>query len=101
MFQVGDQVVGFTYSRGCERVEVRGTFVCMTDDPEEYIQDVIIRDEAGNIHYIDEQEAYPPHLFPSDFVEGTSLDPAIQAEEDFDHDDLLAIVEAYDVRQAA
>ena len=38
------------------RVRVEGAVVSRTDDPEEYIQDYIIQDDAGAIHYCDEQE---------------------------------------------
>jgi len=31
-----------------------------TDDPEEYIQDIVIRDEDGNTVYIDEQYVIYP-----------------------------------------
>lgn len=57
MFQVGDRVKGYTYTRSCERVAVEGVFIARTDDPEEFIQDVIIRTDAGEVVYIDEQEA--------------------------------------------
>lgn len=82
MFNVGDRVRGFTYTRGGERVQVEGEYVTTTDDPEEYFQDIVIKTDDGRIVYIDEQEAYPAELFPSDFIEGTSLDPAVQAAED-------------------
>jgi hypothetical protein len=75
MYEVGQQLVGFTYT-ATGRVQVRGTYVATTDDPEEYIQDVILRDENGNIVYCDEQEVYLPEHFPADYIEGTSLDPA-------------------------
>ncbi len=36
-------------------VEDEGVFVLRTDDPEEMIQDIVIRTDAGKIVYIDEQ----------------------------------------------
>ena len=59
MFDVGQRVKGHVYTNDCRRVPVEGAFVARTNDPEEYIQDIIIRDDAGVIHYIDEQEAFP------------------------------------------
>jgi hypothetical protein len=59
VFNPGDLVKGFIYTRNCERVAVTGEFLFRTDDPEEYIQDIVIRDKEGAIHYIDEQEARP------------------------------------------
>lgn len=59
MFTEGQRVRGFVYTNAGDRVPVEGAFVAITNDPEEYIQDVIIRDDAGTIHYIDEQEARP------------------------------------------
>lgn len=38
-----------------EEVEVQGTFMFRTDDPEEHIQDVVIELPCGKVQYIDEQ----------------------------------------------
>ncbi len=59
MFQVGDLVRGFEYNEAGEEVEVIGTYVATTDDPEEYIQDIIIKTADGRTVYIDEQVARP------------------------------------------
>jgi hypothetical protein len=99
MYTVGQQLVGFTYDRSGDRIKVSGSYVATTDDPEEYIQDVILNVD-GKIVYCDEQDIYLPEHFPADYIEGTSLDVSVQAEDDFDQGDLDAIVEAYDVRQA-
>ena len=59
MFQVGDLVEGFEYNEAGDEVKVIGTFVTRTDDPEEMIQDIIIKTEDGRTVYIDEQVARP------------------------------------------
>ena len=59
MFQVGDMIQGFEYNNAGEEVKVVGTYVCTTDDPEEMIQDIIIKTEDGRTVYIDEQVARP------------------------------------------
>ena len=59
MFQVGDLVEGFEYTAAGDEVKVVGTYVCTTDDPEEMIQDIIIKTEDGRTVYIDEQVARP------------------------------------------
>ncbi len=59
MFQVGDLVRGFEYNEAGDEIEVIGKFVARTDDPEEYIQDIIIKTEDGRTVYIDEQVARP------------------------------------------
>jgi len=59
MFQVGDMVQGFEYNEAGDEVKVIGTFVTRTDDPEEMIQDIIIKTEDGRTVYIDEQVARP------------------------------------------
>lgn len=38
-------------------VTVEGVFLFRTDDPSEHIQDIVIRTDAGETVYIDEQEA--------------------------------------------
>lgn len=59
MFQVGDLIEGFEYTEAGDEVKVVGTYVCTTDDPEEMIQDIIIKTEDGRTVYIDEQVARP------------------------------------------
>jgi hypothetical protein len=59
MFQVGDLIEGFEYTAAGDEVKVVGTYVCTTDDPEEMIQDIIIKTEDGRTVYIDEQVARP------------------------------------------
>jgi hypothetical protein len=81
MYTVGQKLVGFTYTaKGREKVE--GEYVLTTDDPEEYIQDIVLRTADGQIVYCDEQEVYLPEHFPADYITGTSLDPLTQAELD-------------------
>ena len=58
-YQIGQRIVGYVLNSNGEDVRVEGSFVCRTDDPEEYIQDIIIRTDNGKIVYIDEQEARP------------------------------------------
>ena len=59
MFQVGDLVEGFEYNDAGDEVKVIGTFVTRTDDPEEMIQDIVIKTLDGRTVYIDEQVARP------------------------------------------
>ena len=59
MFQVGDLVKGLEYNEAGDEVEVIGTFVARTDDPEEIIQDIIIKTSDGRTVYVDEQVARP------------------------------------------
>ncbi len=59
MFQVGDLIEGFEYTAAGDEVKVVGTYVCTTDDPEEMIQDIIIKTADGRTVYIDEQVARP------------------------------------------
>ena len=59
MFQVGDLIEGFEYTAAGDEVKVVGTYVCTTDDPEEMIQDIIVKTEDGRTVYIDEQVARP------------------------------------------
>lgn len=58
-YQVGDRVTGVVINNEGEEVTVEGVFVLRTDDPEEYIQDIVIRTDDGEIVYIDEQHARP------------------------------------------
>ena len=60
MFKTGDTVQGYVMNSDGEDELVTGTFLFRTDDPEEYIQDIVIRDEAGNTVYIDEQYVIYP-----------------------------------------
>jgi hypothetical protein len=57
MFKEGDMVKGWIYDDQGELVRVEGAFLFRTDDPEEYIQDIVIRTAEGKIVYIDEQDA--------------------------------------------
>ena len=59
MFQVGDLVEGLEYNAEGDEVKVIGTFVARTEDPEEYIQDIIIKTLDGRTVYVDEQVARP------------------------------------------
>lgn len=59
MFQVGDIVQGYSYDDRGEEVLVIGAFQFRTDDPEEYIQDIVVRTADGKTVYINEQEARP------------------------------------------
>lgn len=59
MFQVGDMVEGLVYNDRGDEVKVVGAFMFRTDDPEEYIQDIVIRTAEGKTVYIDEQVARP------------------------------------------
>ena len=58
MFQIGDIVEGTTYTHNGPE-QVVGAFQFRTDDPEEYIQDIVIRTADGKTVYINEQEARP------------------------------------------
>jgi len=60
MFKVGEIVQGYVVNARGEDELVTGTFMFRTDDPEEYIQDIVIRDEDGNTIYIDEQYVIYP-----------------------------------------
>jgi hypothetical protein len=55
MFQVGEMVQGYSYDARGNEVLIIGTYVCTTDDPEEYIQDIIVRTHDGRTVYLDEQ----------------------------------------------
>jgi hypothetical protein len=59
MFQVGDIVEGWVHNDRGDMTQVIGSFVARTDDPEEYIQDIIIRTSDGKTVYIDEQLVFP------------------------------------------
>lgn len=53
--QVGDRVQGYVLNEHGIEVLVSGEFMFRTNDPEEYIQDIVIRTDEGKIVYIDEQ----------------------------------------------
>jgi hypothetical protein len=55
MFQVGEMVQGYSYDARGNEVLVVGAFMFRTDDPEEYIQDIIVRTHDGRTVYLDEQ----------------------------------------------
>lgn len=59
MFKVGDIVEGWVYNDAGDEVPVVGAFMFRTDDPEEYIQDIVVRTAEGRNVYIDEQVARP------------------------------------------
>jgi hypothetical protein len=59
MFQVGDMVQGRSFDAEGNEVLVVGSFMFRTDDPEEYIQDIVVRTAEGKTVYIDEQDARP------------------------------------------
>jgi hypothetical protein len=59
MYKVGDMVEGWVYNDRGEEVQVVGAFMFRTNDPEEYIQDVVIRTADGKTVYIDEQDCRP------------------------------------------
>lgn len=59
MFKVGDMVEGWVYNDRGDEVQIVGAFMARTDDPEEIIQDIIVRTAEGRTVYIDEQVARP------------------------------------------
>lgn len=59
MYKLGDRVEGTIINAKGEDERVIGAFQFRTDDPEEFIQDIVIRTDDGALVYIDEQEAYP------------------------------------------
>jgi len=59
MFQVGDMIQGYSYDAQGEEVLVVGAFMFRTDDPEEFIQDIVVRTADGRTVYINEQDARP------------------------------------------
>jgi hypothetical protein len=60
MFKTGETVQGYVLNARGEDELVTGTFLFRTNDPEEYIQDIVIREDDGNIVYIDEQNVIRP-----------------------------------------
>lgn len=77
MFKLGDRVSGSHYDDNGNEVQVEGSFLSRTDDPEEMIQDIIIRTDDGRTIYLDEQVARIAQRGPltvaeaADFVTGT------------------------------
>lgn len=57
-YKVGQIIVGHVLNEDGDYVQVRGPFKFRTDDPEEYIQDIVIEVDGKSV-YIDEQDAYP------------------------------------------
>lgn len=57
MYEVGQRIKGWVMDDQGNDVQVEGSFLFRTDDPEEHIQDIVIRTDAGKTVYIDEQEA--------------------------------------------
>jgi hypothetical protein len=55
MFQVGEMVQGYSYDAQGNEILVVGAFMFRTDDPEEYIQDIVVRTHDGRTVYLDEQ----------------------------------------------
>ncbi len=55
MFQVGEMVQGYSYDAQGNEVLVVGVFMFRTDDPEEHIQDIVVRTHDGRTVYLDEQ----------------------------------------------
>lgn len=57
MFQVGDMVQGYSYDTQGNEVLIVGAYMDTTSDPEEMIQDIIVRTADGRTVYLDEQGA--------------------------------------------
>lgn len=55
MYAKGQTLKGWIYDEAGNEVEVQGTFEFRTDDPEEYIQDIVLRMPDGRLQYVDEQ----------------------------------------------
>ena len=58
-YTVGQRIVGSIIDDAGNDVEVEGVFMFRTDDPEEHIQDIVIKTDDGQTVYIDEQDARP------------------------------------------
>ena len=56
MFEVGQIISGYIMADNGNDVLVTGAFQFRTNDPEEYIQDIVIKTDTGRLIYIDEQE---------------------------------------------
>jgi hypothetical protein len=59
MFKVGDMVQGYSYDAQGNEVLIVGAYMDTTNDPEEMIQDIIVRTADGRTVYLDEQGARP------------------------------------------
>lgn len=59
MFQLGDMIEGWVYNDQGDEVKIMGAFQFRTNDPEEMIQDIVIRTPEGKTVYIAEQVARP------------------------------------------
>lgn len=57
MYEVGQRIKGWVLDDQGNDVQIEGAFLFRTDDPEEHIQDIVIRTDDGKTVYIDEQEA--------------------------------------------
>ena len=55
MFQVGEMVQGYSYDAQGNEVLIIGAYMDTTNDPEEMIQDIILRTHDGRTVYLDEQ----------------------------------------------
>lgn len=56
MYTIGQHLAGYRYNDAGESVRVEGTFLFRTDDPEEFIQDIVLKTADGKVVYIDEQD---------------------------------------------
>lgn len=59
MYTVGQMLQGDSYAEDGEEVVVVGTYEFTTDDPEEYVQDVVLRTRDGRLVYVSEQTVTP------------------------------------------
>lgn len=55
MYTKGQVLKGYIINDAGEDVLVQGTYEFTTDDPEEMIQDVVLRLPCGKLQYVDEQ----------------------------------------------
>ncbi len=57
MYQVGQRLKGYIINdEGDKYVPIEGAYQFTTDDPEEMIQDVVIKADDGRLVYVDEQD---------------------------------------------
>lgn len=59
MYTVGQLLQGDSYAEDGQEVVVMGEFVARTEDPEETVQDIILRQRDGTIVYVCEQTVVP------------------------------------------
>ncbi len=59
MYVVGQLLQGERYNEFGQMVVVTGTYLFTTDDPEEYIQDVVLEVPGAGPLYFDEQDVRP------------------------------------------